>query len=256
MIEQCKKSLCKGLAGLLFICLVGTSLAQPGEVGASSDPGSQIGPPKPGEEAGLGGASEVQGSQPPAGTAGSMPPRDGSQMPGEMGKMTPDKMAYHQMVGFFVGVPIEVLHSGHGIAQKDEESHVLRLNVEVLCPLEPMHVRNLLAANRSVDEIRENIRSRQCDVAYRGSLMLDDGLYPLVNIRVNPLGNNSTALSADLAEPSADLGRNDTLLVGRLSLIVSPSNGGVVGKGELELDHPPQGGKYAVLLSMKPPRHE
>jgi len=49
----------------------------------------------------------------------------------------PEGMMFHQMEGLPMGVPIEVLQSGRGFALKDNESHVLRLNVETLRPMDP-----------------------------------------------------------------------------------------------------------------------
>lgn len=152
-------------------------------------------------------------------------------------------------------VPIEVVQSGHGFAFKGNESHILRLNVEALCPLEPVQVRDMLATNKSLDEIRDDIRTKKCDFAYRGGLMLDREIYSLTNIVISSSEENSTTMTADVADPkSTSTGRegNDSTLLGRLSLKASPSDGGIVGKGSLELEGSSKAGRYAVLLDMMP----
>jgi hypothetical protein len=156
------------------------------------------------------------------------------------------------------GVPIELVQSGHGFAFKGNESHILRLNVEALCPLEPMQVRDMLATNKSVDEIRNDIRTKKCEAAYRGGLMLDSEIYSLINIIISPFDGNSTIMSADVADPRSMSAGNETVILGRFSLNASPSDGGIVGKGDLELGSSLKAGRYAVLLDMMPhgPREE
>jgi len=62
----------------------------------------------------------------------------------------PEGMMFHQMEGLPMGVPIEVLQSGRGFALKDNESHVLRLNVWRLSrPMDPTQIRTLLAPIRA-----------------------------------------------------------------------------------------------------------
>jgi len=74
----------------------------------------------------------------------------------------PEGMMFHQMEGLPMGVPIEVLQSGRGFALKDNESHVLRLNVWRLSrPMDPTQIRTLLASNKSLDEIRKEIQARE-----------------------------------------------------------------------------------------------
>lgn len=153
-------------------------------------------------------------------------------------------------------VPIKVVQSGHGFAFKGNESHILRLNVEALCPLEPVRVRNLLATNKSLDEIREDIRTRKCDTtAYRGGLMMNREVYSLINIIIAPSDENSTIMTADVADPrimSSGSEGDKTTILGRISLRVLPSDGGMVGKGNLELDSSSKIESYAVLLDMMP----
>ena len=157
--------------------------------------------------------------------------------------------------GKFSGVPIDIVQSGHGFALLGNESHLLRLNVESLCPLEPVQVWDMLATNKSLDEIRSDIQTKKCVTAYRGGLMLDREVFALINIVISPSIDNSTTLNADVSESrnhSAESEGNDAATLGRLSLKISPSDGGIVGKGDLELDGSKKAGKYSVLLDMMP----
>ena len=149
------------------------------------------------------------------------------------------------------GVPIEVIYSGRGFALLDNESHVLRLNIESILPLEPMAVRNLLASNKSLEEIREEIRSREGEVIIRGGLRLDKSIYHLVNIVVTPSGENSTDLNADVGDGPC----NETEIIGRLTVHIAPTDDGLVGKGELALGSGTQAGTYSVFLDTQPSMH-
>lgn len=215
MMDNCKKMLCIGLASLLFIGLSGMSLAEPSGNQNMDEPCEGI-----------------------------------CSHDAEM--MLP------QNAGFPMGVPVDVLHSGHGFALRGNESHLLRLNVEAIMPLKLGQIRGLLASNKSLEEIRDSIRaegSETSEKTYRGSMILDRSIYPLINIVVSAPSNNSTTLKADLADLGPLNTINDTAILGSISVIVSPSNGGMIGKGELQIEQGPLAASYSLLLDMEPPRH-
>jgi len=160
-----------------------------------------------------------------------------------------------QNAGFPMGVPVEVLFSGHGFAILGNESHILRLKVEAIMPLEPGQIKGLLASNKSLEEIRDDIRAKEGEKTNRGSMILDCSIYPLINIAVSASGNNSTALKADLADLGPLSTANNTAILGNISVIISPSDGGMIGKGELRIDQGPLAALYSLLLDMEPPRH-
>jgi hypothetical protein len=160
----------------------------------------------------------------------------------------------HEMAGHPMRGPIEVLHSGCGFALRDNESHVLRLNVESLLPIEPGQIRMHLASNKSLEEIKDDILAKIGEATYRGSLMLEGSVYSLVNIKVNPVGNNSTSVEADMTDPEQASSGNETVTFGSISIIISPTDGSQVGKGDLELNRGQQKGKYIALLDMRPSR--
>ncbi|MHB8117329.1 MAG: hypothetical protein ACYDHX_01145 [Methanothrix sp.] len=160
-----------------------------------------------------------------------------------------------QNAGFPMGVPVEVLFSGHGFAILGNESHILRLKVEAIMPLEPDQIKGLLASNKSLEEIRDDIRAKEGEKTNRGSMILDRSIYPLINIAVSASSNNSTALKADLADLGPLSTANDTAILGSISMIISPSDGGMIGKGELLIEQGSLAARYSLLLDMEPPRH-
>jgi hypothetical protein len=153
-----------------------------------------------------------------------------------------------------MGVPLEVLFSGHGFALVDNESHILRLKVESIMPLEPDQIRDLLASNKSLEEIRDDILAKEGEKTNRGSILFDRSIYPLINIAVSNLSNNSTALKADLADSSPS-NATDTAILGSVSMIISPTDGGMIGKGELRIEQGLPAARYSLLIDMDPSRH-
>lgn len=178
---------------------------------------------------------------------------------GSRGRMNPEKgygMMQSQNAGLPMGVPVDVVYSGHGFALKGDESYILRLKVEAILPLEPRQIRGLMASNKTLEEIRDDIRAREGPKTYRGSVMLDRRIYPLIEIESISAGDNTTTIKADLVDLDRMSASNGTASLGRISVTVSPTDGGTIGRGELDLIRGPQAGKYSVLLDMEPPRHE
>jgi hypothetical protein len=157
--------------------------------------------------------------------------------------------------GFPMGVPVEILYNGHGFALRGNESHILQLKVEAIIPLQPGQIQGLLASNKSLEEIRDDIQAKEGEKTNRGSMILDRSIYPLINIIVSASGNNSTTLKADLADLSPLSIANDTVNLGSIFVIISPSDGGTIGKGELNIDQGQLAAKYSLLLDMEPPRN-
>lgn len=212
-----RRSIFAGLAALLFFCLVTTGFSQPDQ---------------PSKEAGY----------------------DWQTSPDErMQESAPGGYATKLMPCHPLGLPVDVIHSGSGFALLGDESHVLRLNVEALLPLEPMYIRKLLASNKTLSEIRDEIEAKAGETVYRGSIRLDRNIYPLVNMRLLYSSENITELKADVARSGSGPGEQETAIVGRIALTIAPSEGGMIGKGELEMEGK---GKYNVLLDMQPHMRE
>jgi len=249
MMNIGRRIMCMGLASLLLIGLFGASLAEPDNNGMASPPSGEMGsqdaktmPP--------------QGAGFPMGDPGEGPrPVNDPKIDAPLDKMVPpiDGMIAPQNAGFPMGVPLEVLYSGHGFALSGNESHILRLKVESIMPLEPDQIRGLLASNKSLEEIREDILAKEGEKTNRGSVVLDREIYPLVNIAVSSHGNNSTELMADLADSGSP--SNDTAILGSVSLTIAPSDGGMIGKGELRIHQGMPSASYSLLIDMDPSRH-
>lgn len=212
MMHGKRRFLFVGLTGLLFICLVGTGFSQPYQSFREMGHDGQIGHDERMEQ--------------------SM--SDGYEM-NPMSCRPP-------------GMPVDIIHSGGGFALLGNESHVLRLNVEALLPLEPTYIRKLLASNKTLAEISDEIKAKDGETIYRGSIRLDRNIYPLVNVRLGSPADNTTTVVADVASPGMSP-ENGTAIVGRIYVTIAPSEGGMIGKGELELEGK---GKYNVLLDMLP----
>ena len=252
MMDIYRRILCIGLASLLFIGLSGISLAEPNGGKNTITSGDMAN-------------SQANGMVPPQ-VEGSFngAPAGVSDYNKDMNMMKPDDGMMHlrdgaessQDEGFPMGIPLEVLYSGQGFALKDNESHILRLKVETIMPMQSNQIRDLLSSNKSLEEIRDEIQAREDEageMAIRGSMIFDRGIYPLVNVAISSTGNNSTAIHASLADRDQEPS-NDTSAWGSLSVVFSASEGGMIGNGELEIDNGQNRGRYAILLDMEPPR--
>ena len=186
-------------------------------------------------------------------------PNQTNNADGSRERINPEKgygMMPNQNAGLPMGVPVDIVYSGHGFALRANESHILRLKVEEILPLEPGQIRGLLASNKSLEEIRDDIQAKEGEVTYRGSVILDQSIYPLIEIVATPASDNTTSIKADLADLDLLSAENGNATLGNISVRVSPSDGGMIGRGELNLGLGPHAGNYSVLLDMEPPRHE
>jgi hypothetical protein len=251
MMNICRRIICMGLASLLLIGLFGMSLAEPNENQKTNEPHEGMGPQdakmmSP-QSMGFPMGDPVEVSKPNVNQKIMIEPGDG--MGPQVAKMMPPQNA-----GFPMGVPVDVLFSGHGFALVDNESHILRLKVESILPLEPDQIKELLASNKSLEEIRDDILAKEGEKTNRGSMILDRSIYPLINIIISPFGNNSTTLKADLAD-SGQLSNVTTAILGSISMTITPSDGGMIGKGELRIEQGLPAARYSLLIDMDPSRH-
>lgn len=149
--------------------------------------------------------------------------------------------------------PMGLSYSGRGFALKDHESYDLMMTVVNLMPPDPMQVQRLLASNKSIEEIRDEINAMQDRAIYRGFIKLDEMVYPLIDINSSPASGNSISLYADVVEPALDLTiSNKTSIAGDLKVMISPCEGRIAGNGELIIDRGPHTGTYDVTLDVQP----
>jgi hypothetical protein len=152
------------------------------------------------------------------------------------------------------GVLVDVFNSGRGFALKGDESHLLRFDVESIRYIEPLNMRMLLASNKSLEEIRQEIEAKDGNTTYRGSIMLDSEIYPLQSIVASLSGDNITTVDADVAEPRfGEVHSDETAIVGHIAVTTYPSDIGSIGKGNLTINYGQYSGSYNVLLNMLSP---
>jgi len=148
-----------------------------------------------------------------------------------------------------IGVPMEMIARGSGFAFQDGESHLLKVNIVRLSPLDPGQVIGLLTSNKSIEEIREAIVAKEEETVYRGSMKLDSSIYPLTNIIVESSADRLTQIEADVAAPGPfDAAKTEPL--GHFNLTLSSVEGGEVGKGLLKIESLQHKGSYDLLLDV------
>jgi len=72
---------------------------------------------------------------------------------------------------------------------------------------------------------------------------------------VSTSDNNSTILKADLADSGPLSATNETAILGSINMIIAPSDGGMIGKGELRIEQGLPAARYSLLIDMEPSRH-
>ncbi|NPV63812.1 MAG: hypothetical protein HPY61_14510 [Methanotrichaceae archaeon] len=149
-----------------------------------------------------------------------------------------------------MGVPVEMIARGNGFAFQDGQSHLFRVNIVRLSPLDPTQVIDLLVSNKSIDEIREAIQAREKEMVYRGSMRLDGIVYPLTDVAIDFPDKNTTLVKAKVAAPNS-FHAPSTDFAGRLNLTISSVDGGKIGEGSLDIESAPHSGSYQLLLDME-----
>ncbi len=160
------------------------------------------------------------------------------------------------------GIIVIRLFSGKGFALKDNETLVLRMNVELIRDVDPVNLRNLMTSNRSIDDIKEELNAMSGAASLRGSLRINEISYALLNTHLMPSVDNATTIDADIAtlylkpapgrimRPNAS---DKIPITGHINVIVAPAEGGVIGKGGLTMNSSEYSGNYNVLLQMEKP---
>lgn len=159
------------------------------------------------------------------------------------------------------------LFSGKGFALNSNETHVLRMNVELIKDVDPAYLKELIASNKSIEEIKEGLMAKEGVTTLRGSMSLDENSYFLANIKFVHSKDNVTIVDADIDRPyskpdSGDIAASATrdnpaikgYIAGHIKVNIVPSGDGMIGKGELTLNRVGYSGKYTVLLSMNKPQ--
>ncbi len=144
-----------------------------------------------------------------------------------------------------------IFQSWRGFALKGNESHIIRVSIESLRPVEAMNIRKLMASNMTLEEIRTEIRKEEGDVTYHGVLRIGDDIYRLDNIFITPTGNK-TDLNANVSESKFGSAQNNTsIIVGHLKASLIEDGEKEVSKGVLLMKSGKYIGNYRVLLDPK-----
>ncbi len=155
---------------------------------------------------------------------------------------------------------VTCLVSGKGFALKGNETHVLRMNVELIRDVDPVYLRDLMTSNKSIEDIKEGLNAKEGPSSLRGSLRINESIYSLLNTKLIPSKDNETTVDADVAKlylkPSSGRvmkpdTRNKTTIAGHIKVTVAPSKDGLIGKGELTISSDGYSGKYTLLLHME-----
>lgn len=185
------------------------------------------------------------------------------QIPGE------ELISYKPSTAVDTGAPkpskgdiVTCLFSGRGFALKGNETHVLRMNVELIRDIDPVYLRELMTSNKSIEDIEEGLNANEGNASLRGNLRINESSYSLLNIKLVSYKDNATIVDADVAKlylkpASGEIMRPDASakpgIAGHIKVTVAPSEGGLVGKGELNMGSDEYRGKYTVLLHMEKP---
>jgi hypothetical protein len=154
------------------------------------------------------------------------------------------------------------LFNGKGFALKGNETHILRMNMELIKDVDPEYLRDLMTSNKSIEDIEEELNTEEGKTALRGGLRINESGYSLLNIKFTQAKNNTTLIDADVAEPylkpaHGKFMRPNTnekiVFAGHIRVTVAPSADGLIGKGELVMSSDEYGGEYIVLLHMQKP---
>ena len=157
---------------------------------------------------------------------------------------------------------VTCLVSGRGFALKGSETHVLRMNVELIRDVDPVYLRDLMTSNKSIEDIKEGLNSKEGSTSLRGSLRINESIYALLNTKLVQSKDNETTVDADVAKlylkPAPGIimkpdTSNKTTIAGHIKVTVAPSKDGLIGNGELIMSSDEYSGKYTVLLHMEEP---
>ena len=154
-----------------------------------------------------------------------------------------------------MNVPIRAIHSGHGFALADDDGfHVLRVNILKVGQIHPGEIRGLMGENRSISEIRAEIKENVGAPFYRGHMRLGENHYRLVNMSVAETENNRT-FDADVVGPIWSTEPSDEMNnTGHINVTVMQYEGTWIGDGTLNMYEGEYEEEYRVLLDVLPPQ--
>lgn len=149
---------------------------------------------------------------------------------------------------------IEIRKAGIGFATSGNDNHVLRLNVEGNIKPDFADIKKLISDNKTLGQIKSEIKAkRNAEIAaasFNGSLHIGQSDYNLINIKLTPSGDNSTAINADVAGPKVKFTDKPTNVVGHVTVTTSRQDNETIGVGNLTINSGKSTGQYKVLINM------
>lgn len=142
---------------------------------------------------------------------------------------------------------VDLVYMGQGFAIKGNESHALFVSVQRVRHVEPMIIRNLMNANKSIEELKQAISEQKANITYAGDIKINEYLYKLENINVNQ-SETGICIDADLID-SPRANEKHTSIVGHILLIVLYEVILETCRGELTINANGFSGVYKILFS-------
>lgn len=153
------------------------------------------------------------------------------------------------------GLPLMVLAGGEGFAIHENQSLLLRFQVDTRRFVPPSIVRELMASNKTITEIREDLESSGIQY-YHGSMLLDRDWYALANISVSST-DLQWSISADVVKawccvrPGCPNEDQKVEAIGHIDVTSEAKDDFRTSKGRLEMTGGNTTGTFFVLLVMK-----
>lgn len=133
-----------------------------------------------------------------------------------------------------------------GMALKRGERYLLQIWLIDTKKIPPALARDLLKENRSLDDIREEIR-KSGGTTTRGGMILGEDRYAMVNINQSIQGNCSV-LDADLVEFFEMMKSSEGRTIGHITIRICEEGGLLAGDGNLTINEYAESESYRLTI--------
>lgn len=138
-----------------------------------------------------------------------------------------------------------LIQNWRGLATEGEKSYSVRLNVQTIKTISPDEARRLLSSNKSLEEVRSQVRESDRDTILRGSIKLNNDSYRLINITFTST-NNRSIIEANIARPGFRSGSGDgASTVGYAFVTIYDAGEMDMAEGYMVIDD----SRYSLLLN-------
>ena len=138
-----------------------------------------------------------------------------------------------------------LIQNWRGLAIEGEKSYSVRLNVQTIKTIDPDEARRLLSSNKSLEEVRSQVRESERSTILRGSIKLNNDSYRLINITMTSIDGRSI-IDANIARPGFRSGSGDgPSTVGHASVTIYDEGEMKTAEGYLVIED----SKYNLLLN-------